>query len=372
MEARLDEVLAPFVLDCGVDPLDGVPYCGMAPGTSEAGTPFPIQIRSFGWKRGGLQSRVMGVQPPLGELVPPHRHGKALERHRVRQRCVAIVGESPSAMLGGLGSCTQGTAEASGLQELLEGVFIATNCPVHLLSNCVQHGADSLEVDLQSLIWKIYTYVSVFAVCAKLLKDFWQFAKREYRRLLHHARVLWLLLLPAITRLLQVFPALKSFFLSLSHLPFAIRTFFEDDFSEIYLQHMALQVAVFDMHLRTLAREDNSPCEVPGVLSSVRHTLLERKARGFMSLWVKELLAEQQAAGRIGECNTFCRHIQTLYVGFLDCLDAQMGPFGELFHFQWMQLRAPPTWAEVEASSSTWRTMGSWWMKASASASSAT
>lgn len=183
----------------------------------------------------------------------------------------------------------------------------------------------------------------------KPLKDFLQFAKREYRWVLHHARVPWLLLLPAITCLLQVFPALKSFFLSLSHLPFAIRTFFEDDFSEIYLQHMALQVAVFDMHLRTLAREDNSPCKVLGVLSSVRHTLLERKAHSFMSLRVKELLAEQRAARRVGECDTFCRHIQTLYVLFLDYLDAQMGPFGELFRFQWMQLRAPLTWVEVEA-----------------------
>ncbi|GAB0202178.1 hypothetical protein GRJ2_002683400 [Grus japonensis] len=350
-EARPDEALAPFTLDCGVDPLDGVPYFGVALGAGEAGTPFSIRIHYFDWKQGGMQSRVIGVESPQGELASSAAMlaWEALESHGLQQRCVAVVGESPNAMLGGLGCCTQGPAEASGLQELLEGVFVATDCPVHLLSNCIQHGADSLEVDLQSLIWKIYTYVSVYAVCTEPLKDFLEFAKREYRRLLHHARMPWLLLLPAITRLLQVFPALKSFFLSLSHPPFAIRTFFEDAFSEIYLQHMASQVAIFDMHLRTLAREDNSPCEVLDVLSSIRRTLLECKAHGFMSLQVKELLAEQQVAGRVGECDTFCRHVQTLYVAFLDYLDARMGPFGELSHFQWMQLRAPPTWAEVEA-----------------------
>lgn len=349
-EVRLDEASAPFALDHGVDPLDSVPYCGVGLGAGEAGTPFPIQIRYFDWKRGGVQSRVIGVEAPLGELAPSATAlaREALENHGLRQRCVAVVGESLNAMLGGLGCCTQGPAEASGLRELLEGVFIATDCPAHLLSNCIQHGADSLDVDLQSLIWKICTYVSVYTVCSEPLKDL-EFAKREYRRLLHHARMPWLLLLPAITRLLQVFPALKSFFLSLSHPRFAIRTFFEDNFSEIYLQHMASQVAVFDMHLRALAREDNSPCEVLGVLSSVRRTLLERKAHGFMSLRVKELLAEQWAAGRVGGCDTFCCHVQTLCVAFLGYLDAQMGPFGELFHFQWMQLRAPPTWAEVEA-----------------------
>ncbi|XP_072703694.1 uncharacterized protein [Ciconia boyciana] len=349
-EVRLDEALAPFALDCGVDLLDGIPYCGVALGAGNAGTSFPTQICYFDWKQGGVQSRVIGVEPLPGELAPGATvlAWEALESHGVRQWCVAIVGESRNTMLGGLGCCTQGPAEVSSLQQLLEGVFIATDCPMHLLSNCIQNGADSLEVDLQSLVWKIYTYVSVYAVCAELLKDFLEFAKREYQQLLHHARMLWLLLLPAITRLLQVFPALKSF-LSLSHPPFATRTFFEDDFSEIYLQHMALQVAVFDMHLRTLAREDNSPCEVLGVFSSIRCTLLGRKAHGFMSLRVKELLAEQQAAERAGDCNTFCHHIQTLYVAFLDYLDARMRPFGELFRFQWMQLRAPSTWVEVEA-----------------------
>ncbi|XP_032854311.1 uncharacterized protein LOC116963019 [Tyto alba] len=349
-EVRLDEALAPFTLDCGVDMLDGIPYCGVALGAGDGGTSFPIQIRYFDWKRGGVQSRAVGVEAPPGELAPGAAAlvREVLESHGLRQRCVAIVGESPNTMLGGLGRCSQGLAEAAGLRELLEGVFIATDCPAHLLSNCIQHGADSLEVDLQSLVWKIYTYISVYTVCTEPLKDFLEFAKREYQRLLHHARVPWLLLLPAITRLLQVFPVLKSFFLSLSHPPFAIRTFFEDDFSEIYLQHMASQVAVFDVHLRTLAREDNSPCEVLGVLSSVRRTLLERKAHGFMSLRVKELLAEQQAAGRVGECDTFCRRVQTLYEAFLDYLDARTGPFGELFRFQWMQLQAPPTWAEVE------------------------
>ncbi|KAM6225612.1 uncharacterized protein M6G45_017781 [Spheniscus humboldti] len=162
-EARLDEALAPFALDHGVDLLDSVPYCGVALGAGEAGTPFPIQIRYFGWKRGGVQSRVIGVEAPLGELAPSATAlaWEALESHGLWQQCVAIVGESPSAMLGGLGCCSQGPAEASGLRELLEGVFIATDCPAHLLSNCIQHGADSLDVDLQSLIWKIYTYVCV-------------------------------------------------------------------------------------------------------------------------------------------------------------------------------------------------------------------
>ncbi|XP_063174701.1 uncharacterized protein LOC134507756 [Chroicocephalus ridibundus] len=218
-EVRLDGGLTPFPSHPRVDPLDGVPYCGVSLGVCKAGTPFPIQIRSFDWKRGGVQSRVIGVDSPPGELTPSGTAlaWEALESRGLRQRCVALVGESPSAMLGGLGGCGRGPVEASGLRELLEGVFIATDCPVHLLSNCMQHGADSLEVDLHSLVWKIYAYISVYAVCVELLQDFLQSAKREYRRLLRHTRMPWLLLLPAITRLLEVFPALKSSFLSLSH-----------------------------------------------------------------------------------------------------------------------------------------------------------
>ncbi|XP_068779569.1 uncharacterized protein [Struthio camelus] len=354
-EARLEEALAPFGLDRGVgDPLDGVPFCGvaLAVSASDGGTPFPIQIRYFDWKRGGLQTRVMAVEPEPGEPAPAAAAAvlawEILERHGLRQKCVAIVGDSRNAMFGGLGPA-EGPVDVPGLRELLKGAFIATDCPAHILSNCIQHGADSLEVDIQSVVWKIYTYVSVYAVWTEPLKDFLEFAKREYRRLLYHGRTPWLLLLPAITRLLQAFPALKSFFLSLNKPPFAIKNFFEDDFSEIYLQHMASQVAVFDMHLKTLAREDNSLSEVLGVLASVRRTLLERRAHGFMSLRVKELLAERRAAGRDGQCDAFCRHVQSLYVAFVEYLDAQTGQFEELSCFQWMQLRGPPSWEDVEA-----------------------
>ncbi|XP_062449000.1 uncharacterized protein LOC134149786 isoform X2 [Rhea pennata] len=351
-EARLEEALAPFGLDRGVgDPLDGILFCGVALGVSagDGGTPFPIQMRYFDWKRGGLQTRVMAMELEPGEPAPAATmlSWEILERQGLRQKCVAIVGDSRNTMFGGLGPADS-PADVPGLRELLKGAFIATDCPAHILSNCIQHGADSLEVDIQSVVWKIYTYVSVYAVCVEPLKDFLEFAKREYRRLLYHGRTPWLLLLPAITRLLQAFPVLKSFFLSLNKPPFAIKSFFEDDFSEIYLQHLASQVAVFDMHLKTLAREDNSLSEVLGVLASVRRTLLERRAHNFMSLRVKELLAERRAAGRDGQCDAFCRCVQSLYVAFLEYLDAQMGQFDALSCFQWMQLREPPSWEDVE------------------------
>lgn len=121
-EATLDEEMTPFASD----PLDDVSYCGVA-----LGTPFPIHVCYFDRKQDGVQSRVIGGDTSLGELVPNANNAtlpwEALESHGLRQRCVAVVCESPNAMLGGLDCCPQNTPEVSGLRELLEGIFIATD-----------------------------------------------------------------------------------------------------------------------------------------------------------------------------------------------------------------------------------------------------
>ena len=54
----------------------------------------------------------------------------------------------------------------------------------------------------------------MYAVRTEKLKEYGEFADIEYRTLLSHSKTRWLSLFPGITRLLQMFPALKSFFRS--------------------------------------------------------------------------------------------------------------------------------------------------------------
>jgi hypothetical protein len=85
-------------------------------------------------------------------------------------------------------------------------------CPAHILHSRTQHGAHTLSVDLEYIIMKIYNYFSVYTVRTEDVKSSFEFVDINGRQLLSHSRTRWLSLFPAVERLLQMFPAVKSFF----------------------------------------------------------------------------------------------------------------------------------------------------------------
>lgn len=99
--------------------------------------------------------------------------------------------------------------EAAGNTQL-----IGIGCPAHILHNAIRFGMDVLPIDLESIIEKVFNYFSIYTVRSETLKEFCDFVKVVYRKLLHHSRSRWLSLLPCIEMLLQMYDALKSFFLS--------------------------------------------------------------------------------------------------------------------------------------------------------------
>lgn len=122
-------------------------------------------------------------------------------------------------------------------RSLQNKTLVGVGCPAHILNKCVQYGADTLDVEIENNMFRIYQYFHIYTVRTENLKEYCEFVDIEYRRLLSHSKTRWLSLFPGIERLLQMFPALKSFFLSQEKPPVMIRKFFENDFSEIYLWH---------------------------------------------------------------------------------------------------------------------------------------
>lgn len=98
-----------------------------------------------------------------------------------------------------------------------------------------------------------------------------------YRDLLRDSRTRWLSLHPAINRLLQMYPALKSYFLSLDSCPVAIERFFESQFSEAYLLFVHSLTFLLEEKIRKMEKETNSILEVVEILSSLKETLLHKK-----------------------------------------------------------------------------------------------
>lgn len=238
----------------------------------------------------------------------------------------------------------------ANLKRLLQNkTLVGVGCPAHILNNCVHHGADTLNVEIENIMFKIYQYFHIYTVCTENLKEYGEFVDIQYRVLLSHSKTRWLSLFPGIERLLQMFPALKSFFLFQEKPPVTIKRFFENNFSEIYLWYMHSLMSVFHSHILEMERKDNAIVEVRNILDEV-HTMLEERMRNsFMSLKVKGLLAQRRKDGLGQECDKFCADVEGLYSACLQYLDKWMKPMEEFTQFMWMDLSQPPDWNDVEA-----------------------
>ena len=207
---------------------------------------------------------------------------------------------------------------------------------------------DTLDLNIESMVLKIYNYFSIYTVRTEQLKEYCEFVEVEYRQLLYHSKTRWLSLFPGIHRMLQMFPALKSYFLSQEKSPTVIRKFFEDDLSEVYLWHVHSLMSVFHSHIAEIEHENNSLLEVINCLKSVQSVLQCRAQDRFMSLKVKELLTKLRQDGLDDRCDAFCSQVAIMYSTCLEYIEMWTQPLEEFTSFAWMTLTEIPSWNAVE------------------------
>ena len=356
-EAIVNSVLAPHSIDMVVEAMSNVRYCGVATDGSNHGSVklFPILIQYFDWKNGGLQSKLIDVHSVSDETAVTISEciKTSLDQHDIFHKCIAFAADNCNTNFGGIRRKAGGNNVFANLQKMknrLNSVaLIGIGCPAHVLNNAVHHGADTLDLDIESIILKIYNYFSIYTVRTEQLKEYCDFVAVEYRQLLYHSKTRWLSLFPGIQRLLQMFPALKSYFLSQEKPPAVIRNFFCNDLSEIYLWHMQSLMSVFHSHIEEIERENNSLIEVISCLKSVQSVLKCRAQEGFMSLKVKQLLAELRRDGQDDLCDAFCSQVTLLYTTCLEYLEMWTTPLEEFSGFAWMALTDTLNWDEAQS-----------------------
>ncbi|XP_026577594.1 uncharacterized protein LOC113450574 [Pseudonaja textilis] len=330
----------------------GIPFCGVAIDDSShrAMKMVPVLIQYYDYRNGGLKTKLLDLQETATETDVSDSLVKALKKHRLLQKCVAFAGDNCNTMFGELRQDEEARTVFAQLKKSLQReTLIGVYCPAHILHNCIHHGADALEVDVENIILKIYQYFHIYTVRAESLQEYCEFVEVEYKRLLSHSKTRWLSLFPGITKLLQMHSALKSFFLGQSNPPAVLKSFFEHEFSELYLWHMHSLMNAFHLHIEEMERENNSLVEVMKTLDSVHTILLDRRAQNFMSLTVKGMLADKRKEGLEEGCDAFSDAVRRLYSHCIDYLEMWMSSLQEFSCFAWMALSDTPSWSDVEA-----------------------
>ncbi|CAM2116517.1 unnamed protein product [Caretta caretta] len=233
-EAIVISVLAPHPADVVLKTFEenDRAYCGVATDGGNLGSVkiFPVIIQYFDWKNGSLQSKLIEVQNTPNETADTiaHHVKETLEKNGLFEKCITFTGDNCSTMFGGLRPDEDGKKVFANLKKLLQKrTLIGVGCPAHILNNFVHHAAERMNTDIENIIFKIYQYFHIYTVQTEQLKEYCAFVDAEYRKLLSHSKTRWLSLFPGITRLIHMFPALKSFFLSQDKPPTVLKTFFE-------------------------------------------------------------------------------------------------------------------------------------------------
>jgi hypothetical protein len=108
--------------------------------------------------------------------------------------------------------------------------------------------------------------------------------------MLTHGKTRWLTLLPAIERMLRLWPALKSYFSAVDDCPIMLERFFEAEESEIVACFLQSVLSVFDTPMKKLQRTNALLPEFFEIIGSFKKQILERKEKNFFGAMTASML----------------------------------------------------------------------------------
>lgn len=185
----------------------------------------PLMVRYFNYSN-GVQVKVLDFQALLGETADIISSFvlKTLGDFNLESKVVGLCVDNTNTNFGG--SLRKGSKNVNYiLQNSLKRSIVGVGCSAHIVNNAIQTAVDSLPVCVESIVQKIYSYFHIYSVREASLVEFCDFVDVEFSKVLGYSRTRWLSMLPAIERVLKLYPALKSYFESQDRCPTVIKQF---------------------------------------------------------------------------------------------------------------------------------------------------
>lgn len=189
---------------------------------------FPIVVQYFDHTQDGIQVKLLDMQDTknkksetVSELIV-----NVTTKYNLEMKITVLSADNTNTNFGGIARRGNENVFAH-LKNKVNPELIGIGCPAHMLSNGAHHGLDQFALfDIDSMMVKIFNFFSIYTVRTNEFKDFCEFVETEYKNLLSHSKTRWLSLFPAVERVLKLFSALKSYFLSQENPPKIIANFF--------------------------------------------------------------------------------------------------------------------------------------------------
>lgn len=274
---------------------------------------IPIIVRYFSYQS-GIHVRILEVKDFPGETsdIVTDYILKVLKNHRLDTKILGFCADNTNTNFGGVQRKGRNNIFTKLKSNLGGRELVGIGCAGHILNNSIQTAADCLPIDVQTFIAKIYSYFYIYTVRVNELKEFCEFVDIEYKKLLGYSATRWLALRPAVERILQIYPALKSYFAS------------------------------HDTAILKIEGQDISVIETRSIYNELKTKLAERKANVFMPLQVRQNLKKLEEEGIIKPA-VFKEKVVEFYETCLQYLKEWEGHFEHMEKFDWILLNIQPT-----------------------------
>lgn len=169
------------------------------------------------------------------------------------------------------------------LEEPLRRKLIPVGCAAHIVHNALSTAVmNVLPIDIENTLVKIYYHFRIYTKRMQKYHEFCEFIGCEAQSILSHSQTRWLSIFPCIERLLQVYDALKCFFLSEKNVPLALYNFFSNNESYFCWLFLHPQLQLFHDHLTKIQSRDLTALEVAGIYYKLMRRVEDRMNAEFV------------------------------------------------------------------------------------------
>jgi len=210
--------------------------------------------------------------------------------------------------------------------------------------------ADILPTDIELIINKIFQYFHMYTVRIEKLKDFYDFVNIEYKNILESVKTRWLSLQSAVSRIIDLYPALKSYFMSQEKCRTVLKIFFNDPVSIAWLYFVQSQLKVVCDTIKKIEGDHFiSACEVYEEIKVLCGKIKKSEKSTFFTSELAQLISDLDK-NKLYSKKKFIEITDEFYDTFLSYVEKWGYHFEPLKVFRWIQLLDLPIWSDIQKS----------------------